>query len=86
MLEEGEESAELTHLDTTEGEKMNALISLIQSHPTYSALLAYITFSSFVSAIPEPQPTDSKGYVILYRFLHGFAANWDKVGLKVPKG
>lgn len=38
--------------------------------PWFWAVIAYMIFSAIVSGMPEPEKTDSKGYVWLYRSAH----------------
>jgi hypothetical protein len=42
--------------------------------------VAFWLFSSATYSLPEPDDKSSKLYRFTYKFLHLFAANWEKFG------
>jgi hypothetical protein len=51
------------------------MIEFILQHQSLAALVAYWIFSAAVSALPDPGPGGSPGYLWLYRFSHTIAGN-----------
>lgn len=55
---------------------------LIQTHQVISTLIGYFAFSSLVDGMPDPSPSDSKGYRWAFKSLHGFAGNLSSLAAK----
>lgn len=51
------------------------MIDFILRHQFWLAVGSYWIFSAAISAMPEPAPDGSPGYLWLYRFLHTTAGN-----------
>ena len=61
------------------------MIQFLVQHQFWAAVGAYWLFSAAVSALPEPGPYASPGYLWLYRFLHTTAGNITTVfGNRIP--
>jgi hypothetical protein len=46
------------------------MINSLLQHQFWVAVVLYWIFSAAISALPEPKPNGSPGYLWLYRFLH----------------
>jgi hypothetical protein len=51
------------------------MINFLLQHQFWIAVVLYWIFSAAISAMPEPKPNGSPGYLWLYRFLHTTAGN-----------
>ena len=51
------------------------MINFLLQHQFWAAVALYWIFSAAISALPEPGPKNSPGYLWLYRFLHTTAGN-----------
>src|SRR6516225_5776202 len=51
------------------------MINFLLQHQFWVAVGLYWIFSAAISAMPEPKPDGSPGYLWLYRFLHTTAGN-----------
>jgi hypothetical protein len=51
------------------------MINFLLQHQFWAAVVLYWIFSAAISAMPEPKPGGSPGYLWLYRFLHTTAGN-----------
>ena len=51
------------------------MINFLLQHQFWDAVVLYWIFSAAISALPEPKPDGSAGYLWLYRFLHTTAGN-----------
>jgi hypothetical protein len=51
------------------------MINFLLQHQFGVAVVLYWIFSAAISALPEPKPNGSPGYLWLYRFLHTTAGN-----------
>jgi hypothetical protein len=61
------------------------MIDFLLQHQFWFAVGIYWIFSAAVSAMPEPAPAGSPGYLWLYRFLHTTAGNITTVfGSRIP--
>lgn len=54
---------------------MQTVLSLIEAHPTISALVAYYVVSAAIGAMPAPAATDGRGYQFLFKFLNTIGGN-----------
>jgi hypothetical protein len=64
---------------------MSQLIDFLYQHSFWTAVALYWIFSAAVSAMPDPMPGGSPGYLWLYRFLHTIAGNLSTVAAsKIP--
>jgi hypothetical protein len=61
------------------------MLEFILQHQSLAALAVYWIFSGAVSALPDPGPGGSPGYLWLYRFSHTIAGNLTTVfGSRIP--
>src|SRR5437016_13006258 len=61
------------------------MIDFLLQHQIWAAMAVYWIFSAAVSAMPEPEPWNSAGYLWVYRFLHTTAGNITTVlGKQIP--
>jgi hypothetical protein len=61
------------------------MIEFLLQHQMSTAVGMYWIFSAAVSAMPEPAPGGSPGYLWLYRFLHTTAGNiTTALGTRIP--
>ena len=51
------------------------MINFLLQHQFWVTVVLYWIFSAAISALPEPKPNGSPGYLWLYRFLHTTAGN-----------
>jgi hypothetical protein len=60
------------------------MIDFLLQHQFWAAVVLYWIFSAAISALPEPGPKGSPGYVWLYRFLHTTAGNLTTAFSRLP--
>jgi hypothetical protein len=60
------------------------MINFLLQHQFWAAVGLYWIFSAAVSALPEPGPNGSPGYVWLYRFMHTTAGNLTTAFSRIP--
>ena len=60
------------------------MINFLLQHQFWDAVVLYWIFSAAISALPEPKPNDSPGYLWLYRFLHTTAGNITTAFSRLP--
>lgn len=61
------------------------MLAFLQQHSFWSAVGGYWILSAAISAMPDPMPNGSPGYLWLFRFLHSIAGNVTTVfGSKIP--
>jgi type II secretory pathway pseudopilin PulG len=72
-------------LSQRERQERKKMIEFLVQHQFWAAVAAYWIFSAAVSAMPEPGPSGSPGYLWLYRFLHTTAGNiTTALGSRIP--
>ena len=60
------------------------MINFLLQHQFWAAVALYWIFSAAISALPEPNPNGSPGYLWLYRFLHTTAGNLTTAFNRLP--
>jgi len=60
------------------------MINFLLQHQFWVAVALYWIFSAAISALPEPNPNGSPGYLWLYRFLHTTAGNLTTAFNRLP--
>ena len=60
------------------------MINFLLQNQFWVALVLYWIFSAAISALPEPKPKGSPGYLWLYRFLHTTAGNLTTAFSRLP--
>ena len=61
------------------------ITTFILAHPGWVGIIAYWIFSAAVSSLPDPGPSDGRGYKWLFGFLNKIAGNiFGVVGSKIP--
>src|SRR5579884_1893341 len=61
------------------------MLEFVLQHQSLAAMVLYWIFSGAVSALPDPGPGGSPGYLWLYRFSHTIAGNLTTVfGSRIP--
>ena len=60
------------------------MINFLLQHQFWVTVVLYWIFSAAISALPEPKPNGSPGYLWLYRFLHTTAGNLTTAFNRLP--